>query len=791
MSNEQEPRLELAIAHVLLIDIVGYSKFLVHEQIELLQDLNQIVRRTERFRTAEASDQLFRLPTGDGMALVFFSNAEAPLECALEIGRAAAVSPKLQLRMGAHSGPVKGVADVNDRVNFAGAGINIAQRVLDCGDAGHILLSSRIAEDLLSYERWNSHLYDLGQCEVKHGVRLHLFNLCKDGAGNPALPEKVRQPQQGVPSEKRRWRARKIQAGTLLAAALLAGGLGLSRWIFSRPSSPTRAKSIAVLPFSNLTEEKTDAYFVEGVQEDIRTDLSRVADLKVISRTSVMQYKPDLPRNLREISAALGVSYVLEGDVQRSGRRVLVHAQLIDVQTDAHVWANRYDRELADVFAIQSEIAQEIVSQLEATLSPKEKAALQDRPTSDMAAYDLYIRAKASMEFSDYSAHGKEDLTEAIDFLTQAIARDPGFFLAYYELADAQDLFFQRFEHTTARLAAAARAIEAMQRLRPDAGETHLAIARHRYWGYLDYAGARTELQLAQAALPNHPLPPLLTGYIDRRQGNWESALHQLWRAWELDPRNDFILRQVALADLSLRRFPEMAGALDRAIQIAPDNVAIRLERAAVDLDWRGETKPLHDAIAAIVTADPRAAAVVAPEWFYLAQCERDAPSAQRAVELLGADGCSREAVPFPRSWCEGEAAQLSGDKEAARRLYEKAAGESEEAIRNQPHYAGVICANAIIQAALGNKGEAIRLGREAVAMVPITKDAVDGPLLRADLAAIYARTGETDQALELLREVTKVPSYLSFGNLRLDPSWDPLRGDPRFEKIVASLAPR
>ena len=790
MSTEDPSRLELEIAHVLLIDVVGYSKFLVNEQIELLQDLNRIVRGTPRFLAAEAENQLFRLPTGDGMALVFFANAEAPVECALEISRAVTAYPHLQLRMGIHSGPVKGVPDVNDRVNFAGAGINIAQRVLDCGDAGHILLSARLAEDLLAYRHWHPYLHDLGECKVKHGVRLHLFNLCKDGEGNPTLPEKVRQQQRS--SRSGWWRNRKRRTVTLsIASVLILAGVGLGLWALLRAPTAPREKSVAVLPFANMSDEKGDAYFVDGIQEDIRTDLSKVADLKVISRTSVLQYKPDAPRNLRAIAKALGVSYVLEGNVQRSGNRIRVHAQLIDPRTDAHLWANRYDRELADVFAIQAEIAGEIAEQLKATLSPKEKAALEDRPTSDMVAYDLYVRGKASIEASNYTQHGKNDLDEAVNLLTQATARDPNFFLAYYELAEAHDQFFHRLEPAPAHLAAAAAAIEVLQRLRPEAGETHLAIAKHRYWGYLDYEHARGELQLAQSALPNHPLPPLLTGYIDRRQGNWESALRNLTRALELDPRNAFILRQIALAYFSLRRFPEMAASLDHAIEITPENATIRLERAAVDLEWRADTKPLHDAVESIIPADPGGGASVATMWLYLAMCERDFPRAKRALDLLGQDACYMEAVQFPRSWCEGEVAQLHGDEEGARSAFLRAAKEAEKTVRDQPKQSAAIMAAAMIQAALGNKEEAIRGGREAAEMVPISKDAVEGALLRQYLAFIYARTGETGQALEELRAITSIPSYASYGNLRLSPEWDSLRGDPRFEEIVASLAPK
>lgn len=796
MSTEHETRLELEIAHVLLIDVVGYSKLLVNEQIEVLQLMNQIVRTTPQFRAAESKGKLIRLPTGDGMALLFFDSVETPVECALEISRAATQKHAPGLRMGVHSGPIKEVQDVNDRANYAGAGINMAQRVLDCGDAGHILLSARVADDLSSYRHWHPHLQDLGECEVKHGLKLHLFNLCKDGAGNPIPPEKVRRQQSRWAAG---WHARTAVAapggrkriGALLLSTLVVTGLSVGLWAILRTPASPREKSLAVLPFANLNEEKSDASFVDGVQEDILIDLSKVADLKVISRTSVMQYKPGVPRNLREIGRALGVSYLLEGNVQRSGTRVRVHAQLIDARTDMHLWANRYDRELADVFAIQSQIAAEIVAQLQATLSPSEKAAIEDRPTADMAAYDLYVRGKAAIDSANYRANQKEFLLEAVTLLTQATARDPAFFLAFYELANAHDLLFLDFDRSPARLAAATSAIQTLQRLQPGAGETHLALARHLYWGYLEYEHARTELHLAQNALPNNPVPPLLTGYIDRRQGNWDGALRNLLRALELDPRNSFYLKQIALAYFSLRRFPEMGAALDRAISVTPQDLDLRMQRMAVDLEWRADTKPLHDAIESVIQTDPAAAASFAYRWFYLSLCERDVERAGRALDRLGADGCYSEGAPFPRAWCEGLVARIKGDEGSARNLFTRAASEAEKAVIDQPQYAGAICAAAVIQAFLGNKDAAIRGGRQAVELVPMSKDAVDGPLLAGYLAMIYAWTGEEDLAIEQLRLVTSVPSYVSYGYLRLHPLWDALRGDPRFEEIVASLAPK
>ena len=795
MPDESESNLKLEIAHVLLIDVVGYSKLLVNEQINVLEKLNSVVRNTPQFRSAEASGNLMRLPTGDGMALLFFDSAEAPVECALEIAHAAKELPQLQLRMGAHSGPIKQVTDVNDRANFAGAGINMAQRVLDSGDAGHILLSKRLAEDLTSYRHWHPYLHDLGECEVKHGVKMHLVNLCKDGVGNPALPAKIRQQRRrlakwqsaikgsavGSPSHKRTL--------TLAGLVLIITALLAAWWFIGR--SPID-RSIAVLPFGNLSDEKTNAYFVDGVQDEILTNLSKLRGLKVISRTSVMQYNPETKRNVREIARVLGVSHILQGNVQRIGNRVRVHAQLIDAGTDSQVWGDRYDGELEDVFAIQSNIAQQIVAQLRVRLSPEEKAAVEERPTNDLAAFEHYVRAKRLIDGAVFSATAKEDLTQAAALLTQAVNRDPSFVAAFYQLAHTHDQLYLRFDRTPARLTLAESATDTLRRLRPHSGEAHLALAKHLYWAYSDYDRARSELEIAERLLPNDPTPPLLSAYIDRRQGRWEESTRNFNRAFELDPRgNPFTLQQLSLTYLIQRRFPEMAQTLDRAVQLAPDDVVPRLQRAGVDLNWRGDSKPLHAAIDATLAARAGAAQAIADQWIELAFHEREPAAAEQALAHLSADGCHFGSVPFPRSWCAGLAARLRGDEEAARRAFTATRDEAAQTVRNLPDYAGALCVLGMAHAALGEKEAAIRAGTRAAELEPISKDAVNGPLLLGYLAIIYAWTGEKDLALEQLARVTSVPSYWSYGNLLLHPYWDPLRGDPRFEAIVASLAPR
>jgi TolB-like protein/Flp pilus assembly protein TadD len=793
MPDAPESDLKLEIAHVLLIDICGYSKLLVNEQIDLLQKLNGIVRRTAQFRAAEANGKLMRLPTGDGMALLFFESAEEPVECALEIARAAKADPLLKLRMGAHSGPIKQVNDVNDRANFAGAGINMAQRVLDCGDAGHILLSKRLAEDLTSYRHWNPYLHDLGECEVKHGVKMHLVNLCKDGVGNPATPEKLRLQRRRLTrlqgALQRSASGSSARNRTVLAAGLLLVAAAIAAW--SLLGGAEGGRSIAVLPFGNLSDEKTNAYFVDGVQDEILTNLSKLRGLKVISRTSVMQYDPDAKRNVREIARILGVSHILQGNVQRIGNRVRVHAQLIEASSDAQVWGDRYDGELEDVFAIQSNIAQEIVTQLRIRLSPEEKAAVEERPTNDLMAYELYVPAKRLIDGAVFSATAKDDLTNAAAMLTQAVNRDPNFAAAFYHLAHAHDQLYLRFDRTAARLALAESASESLRRLRPHSGEAHLALAKHLYWAYSDYERARRELAIAERLLPNDPTPPLLSAYIDRRQGRWEDSTRNFNRAFELDPRNPFTLQQLALTYLIQRRYPEMAQTLDRAVQLAPDDLASRLQRATVDLEWRGDTKPLQAVIQQAVATNAAAAAVVADRWIDLALNDRDAAAAERALAQLSPDGCHFASLPFPRSWCEGLAARLRGDQEAARRAFTATRDEAAQTVLNLPDFAGALGVLGMAHAALGEKEPAIRAGLRAVELEPISKDAVNGPVFVGNLAVIYAWVGEKELALEQLARATSVPSYWSYGNLLLHPYWDPLRGDPRFDAIVASLAPR
>jgi TolB-like protein/class 3 adenylate cyclase/Tfp pilus assembly protein PilF len=791
MLAEVKKEIELEIAHVLFLDIVGYSKLSVNEQHGRVDELNGIVRLSEQFQKAEAANRILKIPTGDGMALVFYKSPEEPAQCAFEISRALKDNQRLQVRMGIHSGPVSGVVDVNERTNVAGAGINLAQRVMDCGDAGHILLSHHVAEDLAEYERWRPFLHDIGTFKVKHGSRVSVTNLYSDEVGNPHLPSKL----QAVKKHHARVRWAAVAIALLVVAALAAGVLSFLRKGPARSLATAVEKSIAVLPFENLSSDKENAYFTDGVQDEILTDLAKIADLKVISRTSVMQYKSGAQRNLREIGQQLGVVHLLEGSVQRAANKIRVNAQLIDARTDAHLWAQTYDRDLADVFAIQSEIAKAIADQLQAKLSPNEKKAIEQPPTTDLAAFDLYSRAKSLLLTAGFSATGEPDLRKAIELLDEAVKRDPSFFDAYCQLAYAHESIYALWDdHTPARLALAEAAVQAATRLRPDAAETHLARAQYLYYGLRDYAGALAELEIARRALPNDPRLFELTGYVLRRRGQQEEGLRNLQRAVELDPRNFFTLQQIALSYQVLGRYAEAIAALDRALAIVPDNVETRANRGLYELSWKGDTRPLRQTIDAILAQGPGAIASAADVWFLCALAERDPAAAERALVALGDNQCWGEgAINLSHSFGEGLLARITKDEARARTAFEAARAQQEKIVQAQPDYGPALCVLGLIDAALGRKDLALDEGRRAIALMPLEKDVNNGSLVLQYFAITAAWAGEKEPALQQLETGLRAPAasqMLSYGALKLLPFWDPLRGDPRFEQIVDSLAP-
>jgi TolB-like protein/tRNA A-37 threonylcarbamoyl transferase component Bud32/lipopolysaccharide biosynthesis regulator YciM len=595
------------------------------------------------------------------------------------------------------------------------------------------------------------------------------------------------------PARAWRWTQRNpVIAGMAALLLVLGSAVGVMIWN-GEMAAPPAASGIAVLPFESLGPDKENAFFADGVYDGVSSKLAKVANLKVISHNSVAKYRG--ARNTQEIGRALNVAYVLEGSVRREAGRIHLNTQLIDSRTDAHVWAQEYDRDLSDVFTLQSEIAQKIADQLGAETSSTEKAAIQEPPTTDLVAYDAYLRGKDLINGIAFSTRAKEDLFQAVQLLDQAVARDPFFFLAYGELAGAHDrIYFLGFEHTDARLRLSEKAIQSIRRLHPQSGETHLAVAQHLYWAYADYDRAREELAVARKTLPNESRIPLLTGYIERREGQWEKSLREMKKALELDPRNFSILQQISLTYEGMRRYKEMAAALDDALAIAPKDIPSRVRRAWVDVQWRADTKPMHTTIEAILAEDPNAAPVLVNQWLDLALCERDPAAAERALASMPADGggCYAESIPFPNGWCEGLAAWFRGNKPTARSAFTNAQKELQQTVHDQPDYAAALCALGVVDAALGNKQDAVREGERAVELMPVDKNAIDGAMLIQYLAVIYAWTGQKDHAIERLTEAVKLPGgVVSYGHLRLYPLWDPLRGDPRFEALVAALAPK
>jgi TolB-like protein/Tfp pilus assembly protein PilF len=610
--------------------------------------------------------------------------------------------------------------------------------------------------------------------------------------GNAAAPKKF----QAIKKRRAHVRWAAVAVAVLVLGAIVGGQFFFLR----RPSTSALRvldKSIAVLPFENLSRDPDNAFFTDGVQDEILTDLAKIADLKVISRTSVMQYKSGLARNLRKIGEELGVAHVVEGSVQRAANKIRVNAQLIDARNDAHLWAQTYDRDLADVFAIQSEIAKAIADQLQAKLSPNEKKAIEQPPTTDLAAFDLYSRAKSLLLTATFSLTQDPDLRKAIELMDEAVKRDPSFFDAYCQLAWTHEYLYAVLgsDHTPARLALAEAAVQTAARLRPDAGETHLARAQYLYYGRRDYAGALAELESARRALPNDPRLFELTGYILRRRGQQEEGLRNLQRAVELDPRNFFTLQQIALSYQYLGRYGEAIAAFDRALSIVPNNVETRANRALFELFWKADTRPLHQTIDAILAQGPSAIAPAADIWFACALAERDSAAAERALVALGDNPCWGESpIHLSRSFGEGLLARMTKDEPRAHTAFEAARAQQQKIVQAQPDYGPALCVLAMIDAGLGRKEQALEEGRRAIALTPLEKDIKNGSLVIQYFAITAAWTGEKDLAVQQLETGLRAPAAsfaLNYGALKLLPFWDPLRGDPRFEKIVASVAPK
>ena len=573
---EPHPDPQLEIAHVLFIDIVGSAKLLTDEQGELLRDLNQIVRNTEQFRAAEAADKLIRLPTGDGMALAFFTSPEAPVRCAMEISQALRNNPKLHLRMGVHSGPVDPVLDVNERSNVAGAGITMAQRVMDCGDAGHILLSKRIADDLAQYSKWQPHLHELGECEVKHGARVNVVNLYTDEVGNAAIPEKMKkETTAGAPSTK----AINLRKPALITGVLLAIiGLAIGLWFFSRPevqkskkaggaavaSSPE--KTIAVLPFKPLVPENRDQVLELGMADSLIAKLSNIREIVVRSLNSVRKYS-GLEQDPVAAGRELEVNSVLEGNVQRSGDRIRVTARLVSVASGSSIWAKTFDEKFTDVFAVQDAISQKVADALALRLSAEENKRLTKRYTENVEAYQLYLTGRYH-----WNKLTPPEITKSIGFFKQAIDLDPTYALAYFGLADAYRALAPASEMPPKDIlpqakAAAAKALEIDESL----AEPHVTLAFIHSWFDWDWAGAEREAKRAIDLNPNLGFAHIAYAQLLSHLGRHQEAITEGERARGLDPLSLIINALDGQYLCSARRNDEAIARLKKTLELDPN----------------------------------------------------------------------------------------------------------------------------------------------------------------------------------------------------------------------------
>ncbi len=809
--------MKLDIGHVLFIDIVGYSKLHLDEQTNLIQTLRDIIRNTDQVRIAEAEGKLLRLPTGDGGALVFRNNLEAPVLCALEISQALKSHPELPVRMGIHSGPVNEVTDLNEQANIAGVGINMAQRVMDCGDAGHILLSKRVADDLEQYPQWRSRLQSLGECEVKHGVRLSLVNLYTDQAGNAEPPARLAATATDsklVGKQLTTFQKALVVLGLLVCLTVPAliftpailksrrgdtvgeavsfppkqdGKLTASA---ATDTSTIPEKSIAVLPFENLSDNKENAYFADGIQDEILTKLASIADLKVISRTSTAKYKSK-PEDLKTVSQQLGVATVVEGTVQRAADQVRVNVQLIDARADSHLWAKSYDREIKDVFAVESEVSQEIADALQAKLSPAEATTLATAPTNDPVAYDLFLKG----EFEEREAESslKSDaFDQATALYRQAIARDPKFALAMARLVESR--MFRRWflrSATDAELPEVKSMADQALALEPNLAEAHIALGEFYYYGHRQYDQALNEFQRAVQLQPNNMRALEYSAYIHRRQGQLALALSELEKCAQQNPRDDLLAAQIGATYAGSRMWSEATRSLERSLALNPNSVIAMRLLIFNCLNATGDIKEARRILATFppdtrLTANYFSGSVsnVIGVRAYLSVIERDFTAALKVWENEIADPagsrerlCARVAIHV-----------LAGDATGAQAEAENARVLVEARLRERPDDNSPLTQLSWIYLALKRNADALKVAREATTLFPPEKDLTQGVAYATGLAEVEARTGETGEAVKTLRHLLSIPGggLVSIARLKIDPVWDPIRNDPGFQQLLA-----
>ena len=873
---------------MLFLDVVGYSKLLIDEQKEQMRQLSDIVLATPQVDKS-TNEQLVRLPTGDGMALVFRNNPEEPAQCALEVARALKEHPEIAVRMGIHSGPVSEVTDLNERTNIAGAGINLAQRVMDCGDAGHILLSQRVAEDLSEYRQWSAHLHPLGECEVKHGVKLSVTNLFGDDFGNAAVPAKFARAGAGPKATAASWlgldsknffaelRRRNVyRAAVIYAMAawlliqiatqvfpffaipnwvvrlvvlLLVLGFPVAlilAWAFEitpegivktdevSPGKSIRSKagrkidfaiigilalaiafllylrlspshqvqgdadiskkSIAVLPFENFSADKENAFFADGIQDDLLTNLAKIQALTVISRTSVMRYRNTGTRDIKEIGKSLGVANILEGSVRREGNRVVVNVQLIDAQSDRHIWAQSYDRTIADSLGLEGELATEIADALRAQLTPEEKARVATKPTQNPEAYILYLRALPYEQGPDTLM---QDYLQAVDLYSKAIALDPNFALARAHLASTCAEIFHFYDPLDSWKNRARSEAEAALRLQPDLGEAHFALGQCAYWFDEDYERALSEFATAQKTLPNDSNIGAYVAAIRRRQGRWEESIATYERMEKLDPQNPNVLRNLVFTNTSMRRWPQAAQAAARFRAVAPDSVVAKIQSGYVEFWWKGDVDPLRRWLDEIPLGDDPDGLVTATRWD-AAMLKRDfAGATDILVKSPTTEFAYYNAGLQPKSLLLGMTAIARNDVVAAERNLAAAAPELQKGVQEAADAAGRHANLGLLYAFMGRRDDAIREGLLAVELKPLSKDATDGAIMLCYLALIYARVGENDQAIPLIKRLLKTPGAvdsvdysITLNDLKYRWEWDKLRNDPRFKKLLEQNSP-
>jgi len=797
MAAEIKKEIQLEIAHVLFTDIVGYSKLPINQQRALVERLNEIVRGTDEFQAAEAAGRLIKIPTGDGITLVFYHSPEAPVECALEISRALKKHPELQLRMGIHSGPVSGVIDATGKANVAGAGINIAQRVMDCGDSGHILLSKHVAEDLEEYPHWQPHLHELGECEVKHGVRLSLVNLYTAELGNPAVPEKLKAARVAAAARKKRTAFRWLSLGVMSLLAVIA----VIGFLLFRHGPPHAAvellvpeKSIAVLPFDNRSRDPDNAYFADGIQDEILTRLSKIADLKVISRTSTQRYK-SAPENLREIARQLGVAHILEGSVQKSGDIVRVNVQLIKAASDSQLWADTFDRKLTDILSVESEVAKAIADRLRVHLSGREEQVIAAKPTDNPEAYDAYLRGLA---YTLKTQNTPANALGAQKYLREAVRLDPKFALSWALLSYVDSVGYTSLslQPTVALREEARQAAETALTLQPTLGEAVLAKGYYHYSCLKDYDTAVGYFEQARQLLPNSSRIPESLAYVERRRGQWDRSESYFNEAERLDPRNVSILTQHALSYMELRRFPEAVRKFDQVLDITPDDLDTLVLKAAI-AQAEGDLPRASAILAPLHPATDESGALEIQAYQAILE-RRPAQIIPRLKEILAkpdpALGFYNGELRFWLGWAQ----EVAGDQVAAQESWQQARSELEPFLKKQSENVGLIADLTLINMGLGDKAAALALSEQAMAANPIEKDALDGPIPIEILARVSARVGEPDRAITALQKLLSIPyngalaaAPLTPALLRLDPMFDPLRNDPRFQKLVASPSPK